>query len=346
MRKTFHLLAIALVVLYGRIGYQLVCHQDVISYHSEGALSDVAEKVTAISLETQADCKLSEVQMVKSDDDNIFLVSDRQLYHFNRTGKFLGQITDRRQIALTDYVVDPVHDCLIVIGSQCEVCYYTYDGQLLSQSILPQETSWKTFGRMAYHDGHLWTTIDRIQEDKGNRPVLEQWLYQFDLNFQEVGKRKLNAADLGRMDLAHKPQPRIAVSNGNVYVQTPSLQPAYLLDDTLYLINSNQLHITEDYATILPLQIGARILVSTLHNPASPEQSYTFCYDQEKTEAYNVQGGLEDDFYHTGKIPELQTLGISGNTYCYYKSGEALAESFPGRTGEENPVLFIVQMKI
>lgn len=79
--------------------------------------------------------------MIKRDREDIFLVSDRQLYHFNSSGQFLGQITahlpgTRQPVELVDYAVDPVHDRLVVIGTGHEVYYYDYDGQLLFQSIL------------------------------------------------------------------------------------------------------------------------------------------------------------------------------------------------------------------
>ena len=147
------------------------------------------------------------------------------------------------------------------------------------------------------------------------------------------------------MDINYKTGTEIAVKNGHVYVQAPSLQPAHILNDTLYLINSNQLTITEDYAKILPLQIGTRFLISTHYDPTLPERSYTFCYDQRRTKAYHVQGGLDDNFYKTGKILELQSMDLQSNTYCYYKSGKELAYSFPDLTNKDNPVLFIVKMK-
>ena len=301
-------------------------------------------------LKTNGHCSLNKIKMIKRDREDIFLVSDRQLYHFNSSGQFLGQITahlpgTRQPVELVDYAVDPVHDRLVVIGTGHEVYYYDYDGQLLFQSILPQDASWKTFGHMAYYNNHLWTTIDLVNSENKQAPSIEQWLYKFDLYFNEVGKRKLDVADLGRMDINYKTGTEIAVKDGHVYVQAPSLQPAHILNDTLYLINSNQLTITEDYAKILPLQIGTRFLISTHYDPTLPERSYTFCYDQRRTKAYHVQGGLDDNFYKTGKILELQSIDLQSNTYCYYKSGKELAYSFPDLTNKDNPVLFIVKMK-
>lgn len=350
MRKTFNLLFICLIALYGRIGYQVIHNTDLPQCQLEGSLSDVAEEVIAIPLETNGHCSLKKIKMIKRDREDIFLVSDRRLYHFNSSGQFLGQITayrpgTKQPVELADYAVDPVRDRLIVIGTGQEVYYYDYNGQLLFQSILPQDASWKTFGHMAYYDNHLWATIDLVNSENKQAPTVEQWLYKFDLGFNEVEKRKLDVADLGRMDINYKTGSEIAVKDGHVYVQAPSLQPAHILNDTLYLINCNQLAITENYAKILPLQIGTRFLVSTHYDPTLPERSYTFCYDQRETKAYNVLGGLEDNFYKTGKIPELQSIDLQSNTYCYYKSGKELATSFPDRTDEDNPVLFIVKRK-
>ena len=350
MRKTFNLLFICLIALYGWIGYQVIHTTDLPQCQPEGSLSDVAEEVIAIPLKTNGHCSLNKIKMIKRDREDIFLVSDRQLYHFNSSGQFLGQITahlpgTRQPVELVDYAVDPVHDRLVVIGTGHEVYYYDYDGQLLFQSILPQDASWKTFGHMAYYNNHLWTTIDLVNSENKQAPSIEQWLNKFDLYFNEVGKRKLDVADLGRMDINYKTGTEIAVKDGHVYVQAPSLQPAHILNDTLYLINSNQLTITEDYAKILPLQIGTRFLISTHYDPTLPERSYTFCYDQRRTKAYHVQGGLDDNFYKTGKILELQSIDLQSNTYCYYKSGKELAYSFPDLTNKDNPVLFIVKMK-
>ena len=103
-----------------------------------------------------------------------------------------------------------------MIGTGQEVYYYDYNGQLLFQSILPQDASWKTFGHMAYYDNHLWATIDLVNSENKQAPTVEQWLYKFDLGFNEVEKRKLDVADLGRMDINYKTGSEIAVKDGHV----------------------------------------------------------------------------------------------------------------------------------
>ena len=79
MRKTFNLLFICLIALYGWIGYQVIHTTDLPQCQPEGSLSDVAEEVIAIPLKTNGHCSLNKIKMIKRDREDIFLVSDRQL---------------------------------------------------------------------------------------------------------------------------------------------------------------------------------------------------------------------------------------------------------------------------
>ncbi|MCD8270309.1 MAG: hypothetical protein LUD46_18955 [Parabacteroides sp.] len=135
------------------------------------------------------------------------------------------------------------------------------------------------------------------------------------------------------------------MADGNVYAYSPSTQPEEILADTLYLINRNRLHIHKDYSSILPLCIAGRFLVSTYSNADDEEHNYTFCYDRQENYSYNVAGGFEDNFYHTGRVPDLQSIDVYNNSFCYCRSGEEVKEAFPDRTTDANPVLFIVRMK-
>lgn len=53
MRKTFNLLFICLIALYGRIGYQVIHNTDLPQCQLEGSLSDVAEEVMRHSFGNQ-----------------------------------------------------------------------------------------------------------------------------------------------------------------------------------------------------------------------------------------------------------------------------------------------------
>ena len=197
---------------------------------------------------------------------------------------------------------------------------------------------------MAYYNNHLDNNRLVNSENKKLRQSNNGSINLIS-HFNEVGSANWMLPIWEGMDINYKTGTEIAVKDGHVYVQAPSLQPAHILNDTLYLINSNQLAITEDYAKILPLQIGTRFLISFTTILLYRNVAIHFLLRPTKrTKVYHVQGGLDDNFYKTGKILELQSIDLQSNTYCYYKSGKELAYSFPDLTNKK-PGLIYSKMK-
>ncbi|WP_195375204.1 MULTISPECIES: 6-bladed beta-propeller [Parabacteroides] len=347
MKKTCLLLLLLVSIIYIKEGYQLFCVDTPVKSTVKGSLSDIAEEVIAIPLETNSDCRLKYATQIKRDREDLFLVSNRQLYRFNCSGKFENQVTSNTLFPVTDYVIDPLQKQLIVMDDKENVYYYDYEGVLLEQKSLAGINPLNTPTRMIYHDRHIWMTAQSLSpcKEKPGKQYIDRWLYKFDTTLHLQDARKLTAADLGRFYLGACFSPELSVSNGNVYAHTPSVQPEEILADTLYLISRNKLDIHEGYSSILPLCIAGRYLVSTYGDASEDEQNYTFCYDRREDYAYNVAGGFDDNFYQTGKVPDLQALDVYNNSFCYCRSGEELKRAFPDRTEEDNPVLFIVRMK-
>lgn len=351
MKRTCILLLLLMLVTYIREGYELIADNAPVTCALTGTLSDVADEVIAIPLETNTRCLLSHARQIKRDGNDLFLLSKRQLYHFDCSGKFINQITHCEQayknnLLVSDYVIDPVQKQLIVMDDEQNAHYYTYKGDFLGKINLSENRPWNSLIKLSYYNRHIYATANRLVQKEGsdNRQCLEQWLYQFDTAFNEVESHKLTTAQLGRFTLGRELAPEVAVANKRVYVQSPSLQPDQLLRDTLYLLGRNKLDITDDSYSILPLRISNRFLVSTYYNANAADKNYTFCFDRQENKAYNVQGGLEDDFYETGQIPELQAMDVHSNLYCYYKTGEEVKKAFPDRKENDNPVLFIVKL--
>lgn len=347
MKKTCLLLLLLVSIIYIKEGYQCVCNDNPVKSATQGTLSDVAEEVIAIPLETKPDCRLKYASRIQRDRNDLFLVSNRQLYRFDCSGKFVNQVTRNSQFQVADYVIDPIQRQLIVMDNEENVYYYNYDGTLLERKSLAGLNPLKMPARLMYYDRHIWLTTQSLSPagENGEKKCVDQWLYKFDttLNLQEA--RKLTAADLGRFYIGACFTPELSVADGNVYAYSPSTQPEEILADTLYLINRNRLHIHKDYSSILPLCIAGRFLVSTYSHAADKEHNYTFCYDRRENYSYNVVGGFEDNFYHTGRVPDLQSIDVYNNSFCYCRSGEEVKEAFPDRTTDANPVLFIVRMK-
>lgn len=347
MKKTCLLLLLLVGIIYINEGYKIISEDMPVKSTTKGFLSNIAEEVIAIPLETTADCRLKHATQIKRDRNELFLVSNGQLFHFDCSGKFLSRVTNNQHFLVANYVIDPVERQLIIMDDKENVYYYDYDGTLLERKSLAGINPLNTPIRLMYHNRHIWITAQSLSPsaNEPNKQCVNQWLYKFDTTLNLQDARKLTAADLGRFYLGACFPAELSVADGNVYAYSPSTQPDELLADTLYLINRNKLNIHEDYSSILPLCISGRYLVSIYSNATDEKLNYTFCYDRRENYAYNVTGGFEDNFYHTGKVPDLKSLDAYNNSFCYCRSGEEVKNAFPDRAEEDNPVLFIVRMK-
>lgn len=351
MKRTCLLLLLLLSIAYLKEGYKLVTDNKIPESFNNGVLSDIAQEVIAIPLETNNRCILSHAKQIKREGNHLFLLSKHQLFHFTCAGKFVNQITyqdtaHKNHMAVCDYVVDPVNEQLIILDENQNVHYYGYDGRLIARIALPEHHPWQQLLKLSYYDKHIWATANQLtKQNESSEYYLEQWLYKFDTTFYPLEARKLTPADLGRSQICYLFNPEMVVANREVYVHAPSLEPEQLLQDTLYLLSRNAFHIHENNTSILPVRISNRFLISTYYNPVELQKSYTFCFDQKENKSYTVQEGFEDNFYHTGRISELQALDVSNTSYCYYKTGEEVKKAFPERKESDNPVVFIVKLK-
>lgn len=346
MKRTFTLLFLTLMLTYGWQGYRLATNDGRVACATEGRLSDIAETVKAIRLDTNT-LRPEQIRNVQCDRKHIFLTNAGRLYHFMTSGRCVGEIGGGGQpLEVVDYAVDPTHQQLIVLGRDGVIHYYTYDGVCTGKSRLPHEENWLAVGDIAYYDGGLWLTVDRTgpQNLSGGTPV-EQWLYRLDRECQITERRQLHAADTGRVAVDYLPRPQIGVAHGRVYTYVPGTPSNYILETTLYLLQNQLAGNAIDATTILPLQVGPRFLFTTTPYAQTAEEGYIFCFDGWKKRAILAQGGLDDDFYGTGKVTNLQPADLHNRVYCYVKQQTGPHNTFPQSETDGNPVLYFVTMK-
>ena len=236
MKRTFTLLFLTLMLTYGWQGYRLATDDGRVACAPEGRLSDIAETVTAICLDTNT-LRPEQIRNVQCDRKHIFFTSAGRLYHFMTSGRCVGEIGGGGQpLEVVDYAVDPTHQQLIVLGRDGVIHYYTYDGVCTGKSRLPHEENWLAVGDIAYYDGGLWLTVDRTgsQNLSGGTPV-EQWLYRLDRECQITERRQLHAADTGRVAVDYLPRPQIGIAHGRVYTYVPGTPSNYILGTCLHL---------------------------------------------------------------------------------------------------------------
>lgn len=352
MKRTFLLLTLVMIALYGKLGYELFLEDSHLKSSLSGSLSDIAETVTAIPLQSTGEEPINHIKCFRQEGDNLFLVSNNILYRFRKSGEFICRITNPEAIQVAGYVIDPLVKQLIVLGNEDDIHYYSFTGELLDKKKVVADNPFRQIRSITMHDNHIWTSEENVRLDPATEQLcIEKLVVKYDTSFRKIETHRLSSANLinkpfcssfSQLELA------IAEDTGSVYAYSPALEPDYLLQDTLLLRRRQLTPGHSLYAgniAVYPLRFGRRYWLSSYDNPADPSQNYTFCFDQDSSKSWQVKGGFKDNFYHTGSIRKLQALDAYSNSYYYCKSGNEVKQAFPNRSETDSPVVFIVSLK-
>ncbi|MDR2118547.1 MAG: 6-bladed beta-propeller [Tannerellaceae bacterium] len=349
MKRSFLLLLIALAALYAKVGYDLRTADASLVSAPRGVLSDIAEKVTAIPLQSADGYPVEKPKSIRRDGNNLFLISGNILYRYDISGRFICRVTHPALIRVAEYVIDPLRKQLIVLGNTDDIHYYTFEGRLTAKRKPETSLPHRRMQAVVMYRDCIWTAEERLRFDSLTQEwYVEQHLVKYDTSFHEIEANRFVAADLpgkpvipfsGNMDIA------VAEYSGLVYACAPSLQPDDLLRDSFWLKSG---HIFpgrfpgDGRPYVYPLRFGPRFWLASYSHPADASQRYTFCFDSTTHRSWQLNDGFEDDFHHTGFIPEWQAMDIYSRTYCFSRLGkEVNSTSFPG----VQAVVFIVELK-
>jgi hypothetical protein len=342
MKRCGILLLTIIFLTYGYKGYKVYDDyiNDVVKVKESGALSDISNNVIPVNLKGQHIADVQQIRKVQKDGNNIFLLSEDKLLHFDINGNFLNyiasDISDNEESFIASYTIDSDKHQIIVIDSSRNICKYNYNGKLISK--LKITHSWNKMTAFTYHKGYLWATAETIEKHDDNSLWVVNNLYKLDTDMNEISRDRLHPTEKGRDILfeslhAHE----ILVDEQGVYAYRPPVDMKYLLDDTLNILyrNSTPMKLLRrnyhEQASLYPVRKSKHFMISTFYN--TQDDHYTFCYDKSNNTAYMLQKGFKDDFYNTGYITDLQPVDNNNSTYCYINSSD------------EKAVLYIVTLK-
>lgn len=349
MKRTF--VGLVLLMLLSGVGqvYKLLRENEQPFAWRSGSLADIAKEVIAIPLQDSGKRQIKEAGSVRLVGDNLFLISDETLYRFTRKGEYICAITCPEEMRVAGYVVDPMQRQLIVFGNVNDIFYYTFEGELVRCKKLTSDLNNKRqLYAAAYHKGHVLTVEATLAEH--DSILYRRELVEYDTAFQRIGAQEIQPLSLMRSDepIGYLP-PVVAIdsSTERPYAYTPSLQPHRLLRDTLFIWQKRQqllssLEQGEADCPLLPIRMGRRLWIASYPHFPDSNLGYTFCYDTFSGHYWQSEEGLEDDFYHTGKVRALEAMDPYGDCYCFTCLAEKMKQPL---TEKSDLVLFLVTMR-
>lgn len=353
MKRFFTILLFVMSLLYVWEGYNTYQAAMYAPETITGVLSDIAEEVTAIPLESAGNEPIKMAGMIRENNNSLFLVSNETLYHYTRDGQFVCQVTRPEEILVAGYLVDSADQELIVLGNEDDVFYYTYNGELKDRKKLENESSDRRILSIAMQGDRILAMEENsyLDVDTGEM-YLSKELITYTTSFEKINSRRITSVDMGRFAFMEASlEPRICADpdTGCLYVYSPTMETDYLLEDTLHLRrNWTNLLVKaqkRNVIPVLPVYNSGRFLFSSSHDPMDNSMNYTFCYDKHNYQYKQLPKGWKDDYYKTGMIGRMEALDLYNRSYAFCQSGKAAKKAFPDRKDAENAVVFIVRMK-
>ena len=327
MKKTGLFLLTLFVAVCLWQGYQRLTSQEEQQNHTEGYLSDIAEEVVAIPLESANGIHIETARQIRQEGKNLFLINNNVLYRFHRNGQFICRISDPEEISVAGYLIHPAQRQLIVMGNTNDIFYYTYEGKLIDKKKLTSNLPDRRIFSMSVHQNKIWSVEEQTTAHKqsGQADKVNHQVVIYDTSFHKIAERKLTHADMGRrqpLPAFYNPQLCISADTGSLYAYQPTVQPNYLLRDSLYISRlkrgSNPWG-SEKEVYLYPLRMGRRMWISCYQPASDSRHNYTFCYDSYRQRSWQIKGGFIDNFYQTGAIARLEPLDLQGDQYYFVK---------------------------
>ncbi|MDR2147829.1 MAG: 6-bladed beta-propeller [Tannerella sp.] len=318
MKRAVYILIALFALTYGYEAYKAINQHlnDRVKVKTKGVLSDITDDVKAVPLETPDSGAVTNIRRVRKDGDNVFLISNNRLLHYDISGKFVNHIAQdvaEKNEYIRSYTLNVERQQVIVIDSQRNILTYTYDGDLISEMPFPHR--WHRISALEFHDGYFWATAETHVKRNDDVYQVENAMYQMDEQMNIVFQSRLHTADVGRKELLNSGYvDELLAGKDGLYAYTSPHSMDFLLKDTLHILQQEKipsLHAGEIFGNgcIYQVRRGERFFLSN--------NGFTFCYDDRNHTAYNLSDGFKDNFFGTGYISNLQPVDIYGNTYCY-----------------------------
>lgn len=199
MKRTCLFLLLTLLVWCIKESYEVFVPSLPGSTEKEGFLSDIAEEVTAIPLETAEGEKIRQARQIRREGNELFLIGGKTLYRFTRTGRFVGRITDPSEIRVAGYLVDPAERRLIVLGNTDDIYYYSFEGTLLEKKKLKSDLPDRRILSASLYKNRIWSIEESVTpaDTALQTAYLKRQVVEYDTSFRPLASRPL-LAEIGR----------------------------------------------------------------------------------------------------------------------------------------------------
>lgn len=325
------------------------------------ALSDIAEGIVKeVRLEQVEDVWLSSVRKMVMDGENLFLrdYKQPQVFRYDVSGRFLNRIGrighgPGEYLYLEGFCVDPVSKRIYLMTDK-GIKRFDYEGNGKEEYRPIRSLS---YGNLCFREGVLYALGEELgRKTKDGRYQNITTLYRFtpDLKlkdsvfFQCVTQERNLFSFSGR-------EMNFSVNGRDLYVYKPILTGTQYVPDTLYQWKEGRIvpALRLDFGKVEIIQGMKDMRIANMFRT----QRYLFCnyltlrdavlwccYDFKTQTCIHSSKEFRDDILNRGRV-ELFPLDLDRGLMYFIKHAYQLEGKLEGITENDNPVIYIVELK-
>jgi len=326
--------------------------------HNKGELSEIVESVDCIFLETNDNCLVSKVQLVRSSDEYIFITDmpGRRLLQFRKDGSFVKQIGSkgRGPKEYTYISTFSVNEKLkkIFVASGSKLLCYDFDGKYINSKSYDYPIEY-------IEDIDEATCIITSQtgiKTPDKRFLTKTKLFRLDESLQYTDSLLLKSVVQNKPMFIFLPNSYLfSKIHKRTYFYYPILTPGSSPRDTLYEIkdfkvipefklNFNENTTTENNQDKLRIRNIYNTKRYLFAEYSMNKEQKLFCIDLKGNEQWNLTNGFTDDVYNTGMC-KLFPMNMTKRDFYSVKYGYEIHDKFEKVNEDDNPIILIVKLK-
>jgi hypothetical protein len=321
-------------------------------------LSEIAEDVKLVALETNKSCLLGGIKNVQLFDDELFVLdySEPKIVRFDLQGRFINRIGSKGRgpgeyPGIIAFSIDE-KSSILLLSNHSNIMFFDLDGNYLGK--IPHNNTYieeiafvnneifligNKFGLKA-NNGHFFTRTILYKLD-------EEVIYD-SLIVQDTPSKPNEAA-------SHPGAFYLSDINEGLFIYTPVLLYENILRDTLFRIKDSEIEPIFRFKFVAESKLdeprGAITILNIYRSSryffveyTSLRTDYFFIYDQFSNESWITEAGIDDDIYNSGKI-KLRPLIEKKGLFYFIMSASSVSNVMDGVYEDDNSVIAIVKVK-
>lgn len=360
-RNPFLLLLCCILIVFGCKNYNgKQSRLEVIEINASDTvplnLSVIAESSEIIKLEASEACIMDNLLGLEESADYIFARDRKNLYQFDRKGKFIRKIGTsgkgpHEYNSINCFTID-AQSKKVLIGTLGKILCFDFEGNFILEI-----KKYKFFDYLKVVNGQLWTFYQQMVKSD-QKPLVYQ--YRVDKYSLEDGIIKdsllIKSIKLEKETYTYSPKMQyLSELRDKLYLYCPVLVDEPVVRDTLYIFQNNSLvpvvkldfsdyKITGDAKKNVYITNIFRTKGFLFAEYFYRQKNKTFMYDFAADKKYTLNAGINDNIYGTGAV-SLVPLNLTSGQVYFAKNGYELEGKIDGVNENSNPVVFFVKLK-